>query len=156
MPLSTTFTSVSVGETAVLEIVHRTAPPGGTTTCAPMTTPPWHSQVPGVKPLGPSSDRSYGPEKTATALTPPGVVGSPLPLTGPWPAMPTGVAVNVQSEGTRPEPEAAGSTTFTSVSLAAWSLLLIVHVAVSPGPSVTVAAAGSVDVAPVQDQSEAV
>ncbi len=46
--------------------------------------------------------------------------------------MPTGVAVSVQSDGTRPEPDATGSTTFTSVSVAGWSVLVIVQVAALP------------------------
>ena len=41
----------------------------------------------------------------------------------------TGVAVSVQSAGTRPDPDAAGSTTLVSVSVAGWSVLVIVHVA---------------------------
>ena len=86
-----------------------------------------------------------------TAFTPPGEAGSPLPETGPWPVMPTGVAVSVQSAGTRPEPDATGSTTFTSVSAAGWSVLVIVQVAASPTLRVTVPAAGSVAVAPVHD-----
>ena len=40
VPLSTTFTNVNNGDTAVLVIVHATTPPGGTTTRAPVTTPP--------------------------------------------------------------------------------------------------------------------
>ncbi len=58
VPLSTTFTNVSLGVTAVLVMVHCTAPPGGTTRRTPVTTPPWHTQEPGVKPVGPDSDRS--------------------------------------------------------------------------------------------------
>ena len=57
-PLSTTFTSVSVGDVAVLVMVHRTAPPGGTATRSPVTTPPSQTQAPGVKPPGPVSERS--------------------------------------------------------------------------------------------------
>ena len=70
--------------------------------------------------------------RPCTALTPPGVVGSPLPDTGPWPVMATGVAVSVQSAGTLPDPVAAGSTTFVNVRCAGWSVLVIVHVALSP------------------------
>ena len=40
IPLSTTFTNVNNGDTAVFVIVHATTPPGGTTTRAPVTTPP--------------------------------------------------------------------------------------------------------------------
>ena len=58
VPLSTTLISVSLGDTAVLVIVQFTMPPGGTTTRTPLTTPPWQLHVPGVKPAGPTSERS--------------------------------------------------------------------------------------------------
>ena len=70
VPLSTTLTNVSIGVTAVLVMVHSTTPPGGTTTRAPVTTPPWQIHVPGVNPAGPVSDRSYEPENTDTAFDP--------------------------------------------------------------------------------------
>ena len=66
---------------AVLVIVQITLPPVGTATEVPVNTPPWHTHGPGVKPSGPLSDSVYDPANTDTASTPPGLVGSPLPLT---------------------------------------------------------------------------
>ena len=58
VPLSTTFTSVSVGATAWLVIVQTTVPCTGIVTRDPVTTPPSQIQVPGVNPVGPDSLRS--------------------------------------------------------------------------------------------------
>ena len=58
VPLSTTLTNVSVGETAVLVMVQRTTPPGAITTWTPVTTPPSQTHVPEVNPGGPVSERS--------------------------------------------------------------------------------------------------
>ena len=58
VPLSTTLTSVRRGDTAWLVIWQITLPWTGTLTLAWVTTPPWQTQVPGVKPVGPDSLRS--------------------------------------------------------------------------------------------------
>ena len=109
-----------------------------------------------MKPLGPVSERSYGAREDGHGVHAAGRRRVAVAGDGALAGDATGVAVSVQSAGTLPEPEAAGSTTLTSVSVAGWSLLLIVHVAASPGPTVTVAAAGSDDVAPEHDHGEAV
>ncbi len=67
--LSTTLTRVSVGVTAVFVIVQTTLPPLGTATVLPVSTPPWHTQDPGVNPAGPSSASVYEPALTGALVT---------------------------------------------------------------------------------------
>ncbi len=129
-PLSTTFTNVNVGATAVLVISQITFPPGGTVVCpSAVTGAPWHTHVPPSNPGGPVSSSWYVPLNTVTWLTPPAEVGSPLPETTPCPGIVAGVAVSVQSAGTLPDPLSAASTILRNVSFAGWSSLWIVHVA---------------------------
>lgn len=110
LPLSTVFTRVKRGETAVFVIVQVTLPPLGTVTEVPVSVPPVHDQADAVKPAGPASESAYAPAGTLWLVT---AAELPAPVTVVVPD-----AVSVQSAGTRVAPVVPLSTTLTRVSSA--------------------------------------